>query len=247
MAFENMWALQNRAGDDKGAWPWLQFDEEPWESKDSVYYGATLAALATGLAPADYASSPGIHDNLTLLRHYLNREMSAQSTLNRVFLLWASTKLPGLLTSEQQNAIIKEVLRRQESDGGWRLASITWTWNRWSTRTLIQMWLREHGTPISGKSDAAATGLITFVLQQAGVPKNDTQLQRGLTWLTVNQSAEGSWPASSLNKKRDPSSGIGRFMDDAATAFAVLSLSESQHKESANGSAASHWPASSRP
>ena len=233
-AFENMWTLQRTTGGETGSWSWLQFDEEPWEAKDSVYYGATLAALATGIAPASYASTPAIQGNLTLLRQYLNREMSSQSTLNRVFLLWASTKLPGLLSSEQQNAIIREVQSRQQRDGGWRLSSITWTWNRRSTRTMIQMWLREDGTPLSGRSDGVATGLITFVLQEVGVSRTETHVQRGLAWLTSNQTSEGSWPALSVNKKRDPSSGAGLFMADAATSFAVLSLTENERTVVAN-------------
>lgn len=97
--------------------------------------------------------------------------------------------------------------------------TITWTWNIWSVPSLLQVWLREDGTPMKGKSDGMATGLITFVLQEAGVPKDDPQLQHGLSWLMSNQAADGSWPAPSVNKKRDPSSGIGRFMSDAATCF----------------------------
>jgi hypothetical protein len=34
----------------------------------------------------------------------------------------------------------------------------------------------------------------------------------------------GQWPASSVNKERDPTSDTGRFMADAATGFAVLAL-----------------------
>src|SRR5262249_22757285 len=47
-AFNNMWALQQKDGPDKGAWRWLQFGMEPWEANDSQYYGAALAAIAVG-------------------------------------------------------------------------------------------------------------------------------------------------------------------------------------------------------
>jgi squalene-hopene/tetraprenyl-beta-curcumene cyclase len=228
-AFDNMWALQQTAGDNRGAWLWLQFDAEPWEANDSPYYGAALAAMALGTAPENYGSRPEIQDHLTRLREYLNRQSAAQSTINRVFLLWASTKLPGILAPEQQESIIHEVLTKQQADGGWRLASITWRWNGWSLRSLVNMWLREDGTPLEGNSDGVATGLVTLVLQRAGVARENAQLRRGLSWLASNQNAaEGFWPASSLNKKRSPTSDTGRFMSDAATAYAVLALTENQ-------------------
>src|SRR5215510_5844095 len=59
-AFANMWALQFTNGDLKGAWAWLNFHYEPWESNDSAYFGATIAALAIGQAPGNYAASPEI-------------------------------------------------------------------------------------------------------------------------------------------------------------------------------------------
>src|SRR5438093_4047277 len=40
-AFNDMWALQQTTGDEKGAWPWLKFNNEPWEAHDSQYYGAS--------------------------------------------------------------------------------------------------------------------------------------------------------------------------------------------------------------
>jgi squalene-hopene/tetraprenyl-beta-curcumene cyclase len=94
-AFDNMWALQETTGDQKGSWNWHQFDLRPWESADSRYFGAILAAVAVGTAPSNYASSPKIQKNLNLLRDYLARDYSRQSLLNHVLLLWASTKLPG--------------------------------------------------------------------------------------------------------------------------------------------------------
>ena len=45
--------------------------------------------------------------------------------------------------------------------------------------------------------------------------------------MVVNQNpATGQWSASSLNKDRDPASDAGKFMSDAATAYAVLALSQ---------------------
>src|SRR5262245_30092390 len=61
-AFANMWALQFKNGDLKGAWAWLNFHYEPWESNDSAYFGATIAALAIGQAPGSYAASPEIQE-----------------------------------------------------------------------------------------------------------------------------------------------------------------------------------------
>jgi squalene-hopene/tetraprenyl-beta-curcumene cyclase len=229
MAFENMWAQQQSAGENAGTWSWLQFDHEPWEANDSNYYGAALAAMAVGTAPENYASTPEIQENLACLKNYLLAQRGAQSTMNRVFLLWASTRLPGLLAPDQQKAIIQEVLQKQRADGGWRLASIAWKWDGWTLRSLINMWIREAGGPVSGKSDGVATGLIVLVLQEAGLPPDNVQLQKGISWLLRNQTAEGTWPASSVNIRKHMSSKTRLFMTDAATAFAVLALSENRH------------------
>src|SRR6202034_4041239 len=115
----NALILASHDAEKAGSWPWLQFDQEPWEANDSGYYGAALAAMAVGIAPENYASNSGIQDNLRPLREHLNRESASQSTLNRIFLLWASTKLPGLLAPAQQRAIVQEMLSKQQSDGGW--------------------------------------------------------------------------------------------------------------------------------
>src|SRR5436190_13208533 len=105
-AFRNMWALQMRTGDLSGAWAWLDFHYEPWESHGAPYFGAALAAVAVGSAPAGYASDADIKDNLKLLRDFFQREYEHQPLFNRVMLLWASARVPQLVTAEQHKAII---------------------------------------------------------------------------------------------------------------------------------------------
>ena len=225
-AFNNMWTLQQTSGDGKGSWAWLQFSMEPWEAGDSQYYGAALAAVALGTAPEDYRSNPDVQPRLSMLRDYLNRERDTQSTMNRVALLWASTKLPGLLDSERQQSIIKEVVDGQQSDGGWRLSTLAWS-NRWSLHSFARSRLRADWTRQDGQSDGYATGLITYVLQQAGMPAAAPPMERAVSWLETHQSKEdGSWPSTSINQRRSPSSNVGHFMRDAATAYAILALSE---------------------
>ena len=45
-AFDNMWALQIKSGEKAGAWNWQNFHLAPWESSESQYNGAVLAAIA---------------------------------------------------------------------------------------------------------------------------------------------------------------------------------------------------------
>jgi squalene-hopene/tetraprenyl-beta-curcumene cyclase len=209
-ALDNMWALQFRAGDQKGAWAWLNFHNEPWEANGSPYFGAALAAIAVGTAPGGYASSPEIQDRLTMLRAYLQRGADTASVFNRVMALWASGLLPTALATQQRQAIIDTVFAKQREDGGWSMSQLA-------------SWKRGDGTPQDSSSDGYATGLVVLALERAGVA--DQRVRRGVDWLSHHQDAStGAWFASSLNKKRDPSSDVGKFMIDAATAYAVMAL-----------------------
>jgi squalene-hopene/tetraprenyl-beta-curcumene cyclase len=216
LALDNMWSQQLKSGPARGGWAWLQFHNSPWEG-DSQFYGATLAAIAVGYAPGDYKSSPAIKDDLRALEEYLGRERSSQKLIDRLVLLWASAGLPDLLTAGQRDEIIAETRSKQQEDGGFSLSS------------FVGSWKRRDNTPLETKSDGYATGVAMFALQQAGVKSGDPALERGLQWLIRNQEAsDGRWLAYSLNKQRDLTSDVGRFMSDAATAYAVMALESSR-------------------
>jgi hypothetical protein len=68
--------------------------------------------------------------------------------------------------------------------------------------------------------------LAVIALRHGGADaRPDAPLARGVAWLRAHQDETGRWRATSLNKQRDPGSDPARFMDDAATAYAVLALS----------------------
>lgn len=224
-ALAEMWAQQETSGPERGAWPWLQFNNEPFEAHDSAYYGAALAAVTAGLAPDHYRSWPAIQKNLSLLRDYLNRGYGSQSLINRVTALWAASVLPGLFTPARQRATIRAAFAAQRSDGGWSLSTLTWSWIDWSPKSMVK-WARSRTGPLAAQSDGYATGLIAFTLLSAGVPKSEPHLARALGWLARNQQARGFWRSYSLNNRIAPDSVMGLFMSDAATAFAVLALAE---------------------
>jgi hypothetical protein len=221
-AFDAMWALQEQTGDKAGAWIWQNFHFSPWEAPESEYYGAAMAAIATGIAPEHYRDDPRIQPNLTLLRGYLRREAPNQPLINRIALLWASAKLPGLMTKPERTALATEIATKQHSDGGWSLTDLGLNQQRQST------WKRHDDSPFDLRSDGYATGITVLALEENGLGRT-LAARKGLAWILANQNqTDGRWTAWSVNVKRDPNSDIDKFMSDAATGFSVLALENSR-------------------
>lgn len=217
LALANMWGQQLKSGDAAGAWPWLQFHNSPFEG-DSQYYGAALAAVAVGSAPASYRESAEVREGLKPLESYLSREEPSQILINRMTLLWATAKLPDLLTPERRKAIIDEALSKQQTDGGFSLSA------------FVGDWKRKDNTPLDARSDGYATGLTVLALEQNGMSR-DPRLKKALDWLGANQQPDGNWLAWSLNKQRDPATDAAKFMGDAATAYAALALTTASQSQ----------------
>ncbi len=193
---------------------------EPWEGAGGRFFGAAMAAIAvgtareSGYAMADADSRAG----LAALRDYLTKRYASENLHNRVWMLWASAKMDGLLTRTQSDELKAQIFAKQQPDGGFSLGS-------------LGKFSRKDVKDASKKSDGYATGLILHVLQVAGVSKEDARLEKGLAWLRSSQDKSGAWRAASVNKNRAPESSdpgkanIGKFMWDAATAYSVLALS----------------------
>ena len=229
-AFDAAWALQERAGENAGGWKWQDFDLAPWESVESGYQGAALLAVQAENAPDGYAAEPTAAPHLERLREYLKRGYSSQPMMNQLYVLWASARSPGLLTSAQQKSVLAALQSLQQPDGGWALSSLDqgnrerdsrWRWIRKQLKIELK----------PPESDGCATGLVVLVLEESGTSRQDPMLMHGLQWLERHQDSDGSWRAESLNAKRNPQTDVGRFMTDAATGYAVMALEESRQQQ----------------
>jgi squalene-hopene/tetraprenyl-beta-curcumene cyclase len=199
-ALDRTWAMQQK----DGAWDWEKCGWPPLEHDD--YYGATLVAVGVGAAPEDYARTEKAKAGLGRLHGYF-KNTPPPDLHHKTMLLWASLKVDGLMTPEERAAAVKDLRALQREDGGWSLPA-------------LGDWKRRDGSANDKKapSDGYATGLVVYVLRQAGVPADDKAVRRGVAWLRGNQRESGRWFTFSLNDDK------AHYITDAGSAFAVLAL-----------------------
>ena len=230
-AFRQLWETQRS----DGAWDWMDFAQEPDESAAARFYGAALAAVAVGTVPTLGGGGEGYSTySEGNLRGYLRENYSRQNLYNRVWMLLASARWPGLLTQSECEELIAELKLKQNRDGGWSLYRLgPWRWSKanppFEPSGKLDWSLLEQ-------SDGYATGLITYALLQARVPATDAALVRATGWLKSNQQEIQvdqyrwkCWRASSLNHGHEPGGSDGgdwerMMMSDLATAFGTLAL-----------------------
>ena len=231
LAMTRLWQTQRA----DGSWEWLDVGIEPFESIDSAYQGAALAALAVGMTTS-LSKTPSARTGIAKLRGYLKTNYSRQSLHNRLWGVLALTSLNDPLTDAREG-LVAELQRRQNDDGGWSLEGLGgWRWNR-TTAPFQSPGTRDLS--LAAKSDGYATGLSVYALRRARVFGDHGVVEKGLEWLRSNQQpvrvSDGewvAWRAYSLNFDREHGGPKGEpwrrfFMSDAATAFAVLALAAS--------------------
>jgi squalene-hopene/tetraprenyl-beta-curcumene cyclase len=230
-ALARMWDVQRA----DGAWDWLDFGLEPYEAPDSVFYGATVAALAAG-SPSGRRASASDHGRTGVdrLRRYLQTNLASQRLFNRVWALLASSRFEGFLDVAERDRVRRDLAARQRADGGWSLADLgEWRWTK-QQPPFAPPGVVDRATLAA--SDGYATGLVVHALRRSGARVDDPLVRRGQQWLRDNQSPARAddpswapWRAYSLNFNREQGGPKGEtwrrmFMSDLATAFAALAL-----------------------
>jgi len=200
-ALDRMWKVQKP----DGGFNWLKCDWPPMESDD--HFGATLAAIAAGVAPENYAQGESAKVGLAKLKGYLAAN-PGPTLHHRVMVLWASTYHHAWLSDVQRAAIIDELVKLQKPDGGWCVATL----GDWKRVDKTEQDLES--------SDGYATGFAIYVLRRAGLPADDARLTKGIAWLKKNQRESGRWFTRSLHKDST------HFLSHAGTAFAIMALAE---------------------
>ena len=183
-ALDRMFDVQLKTGE----WKWIKCDWPPLEHDD--YYGATLAALAVGIAPDNYAQTDKAKAGIEKLKAYFAKT-PPPDLHHTAMLLWASTKLPGLMTAEEQKKAIAALRDKQRTDGGWSLPS-------------LGKYMRHDKTANDpdAASDGYGTGFATYVLLQAGAKPDDPAIANAVKWLKANQRESGRWYTRSLNNDK---------------------------------------------
>jgi squalene-hopene/tetraprenyl-beta-curcumene cyclase len=197
-AFHQMWELQAK----DGGLQWYDANLDPWETPGAFSWGVSFAARAVG----SRSSQPGEH--VQLMKTWLHNQGKSAPLHSRLAMLWAG----DILTSEERERLIMEVLQKQSPDGGWTIESL----GPWAPHP--------DAPPQLTGSHPYATAFAVFALRQSGA-KADGNIARAQQWLSAHQDPRtGAWFAPSMNKKYPEGSMESRFMQDAATAFATLAL-----------------------
>jgi len=190
-----------------------QADDGSWNNQNcwppiesSAYHAATVAAMATVSAPgwlekisADQEKNADVIAGLEKMKKYL-RETEPPHDYGRLLLLWASTRVDGLIDDEKAAEIREMIFAHQNEDGGWSLRSFAAP-EKWGNGGRVGR-LEAEDEATRTASDGHQTGLSVLVLRAAGIEATDPRITKAVTWLKNNQRQSGRWWTRSLNTDR---------------------------------------------
>ncbi len=202
-ALKVMWRFQR----DDGGWGWRNDGFPPMEYDE--HYGATLAALITGIAPDGYAQTEEAIEGLKKIRVFLKNNPPL-SLHHRAMIAWTSCYVDDLMDGPQRAKTLDELLALQRPDGGWSTPGLLADW-----KGLKRMDGKPHDTRTS---DAYATGFVIVLARELGRPPEDPRLQRGIDWLLKNQRSSGKWYTRSTSRDKH------HYISNTGSAFAILAL-----------------------
>lgn len=221
-ALDEAWSQQSA----EGHWPnWVKCNWPPFEQDD--HYGVTLITVAMGMAPNSYTSVEPARTGVKRLLNYLHNN-EPEEVHHRAMMLWAGKYHEGLVTASNRQQWVDELLSLQKVSGGWAAGDL----GRWRQRapesgdiSKFDPEKLERDYPpvmVDPNGDGYGTGFVMYALLQAGVPKSNAQIQRGLEWLRNNQQADGKWFTNSLRNEEWTSN----FLTHTGTTFALKVLAE---------------------
>ncbi len=212
-ALDFAWEHQSEEGHWAG---WVKCNWPPFESDD--HYGATLIAIAVGMAPDSYRQIDRVEVGMRRLESYLSSHPPSHLH-HKAMLLWAAKYVDGLVNADERERWTEELFDLQQADGGFASG-------------LLGTWRQRQGEPsdppVRVESDGYGTGFVVFVLRQAGVPAADPRIQKGVAWLETHQRTGGHWWTQSLRNESDTSN----FLTHAGTTFALKALAATNLPES---------------
>lgn len=223
---DRMWTLQR----ENGSWEWPFRDVPPIKSDE--HYGVTMAVLAAGVAPEDYASSDAANAGLARVRRFLAAH-PPYSLHQKAMLLWGGAYVDDLISVSDSERFVDELCAAQRPDGGWSLASLIENPGDPAFQSEVRRQTRAaagHGSEFlvfvgreatyrsSLESDGYATGLTLYILRQAGLSAEDPRIARGIAWIKSRQRASGRWftPSQSWSTLH--------YISNAGSAYCVLAL-----------------------
>lgn len=187
----------------------------PYES--DAFHEATVAAMAVAAAPGWRAGlkDADLQKKVDRLLTYLKTETPPHDYA-RTLLLWTACRIPDLLPTDKKAELVELLRKKQQADGGWSLRTFA-TPEQWGKGNRAKK-LRGEPDFETPASDGHQTGLAVVVLREAGVPANDPQIVKAISWVTANQRESGRWWTRSLNTDGP------HYITYSGTAFSLLAL-----------------------